>query len=290
MDPQILQFMMSLLALCVWIGMFVFTLVLGFIHIGQLKKHWKTGLVLGLVCVGLMVPLLIFRLAHFDVEAAVGQMSNGDMPNARLILYIGMGAGIIINALRIPWYGFVYHTAVSEWNLINQHAFPVLDKKRAGIGDAFLPLLIVGIVLGVVSVWVFWLLQIEMSGPLKRMLRSFPGTLEAPVAVRMALTVPAAIMPAVVEELAFRGVLMGFMKRVFGESRATLVVAIIITAALWGILHLPNTSSPSVKFAQIFLVGLLLGWIARNGKVEKAIIVHAGLNVVAAVFGVILAG
>jgi hypothetical protein len=40
-----------------------------------------------------------------------------------------------------------------------------------------------------------------------------------------------------------------------------------------------------IKLAQIFLLGLVFGWLARRYSVEAAILAHVGLNVTALIGG-----
>lgn len=64
------------------------------------------------------------------------------------------------------------------------------------------------------------------------------------------------IMPAVFEELAFRGVIQGSLEQVFTDVEAWL-----IQAALFSVLHLMPLIFPSH-----FLMGLWFGWLRRQSK------------------------
>lgn len=79
-----------------------------------------------------------------------------------------------------------------------------------------------------------------------------------------------AIVPALAEEFAFRGVIMGLLRR-FGDG-----FAVMTSAILFGILH---GNFEQMPFA--FLVGLALGFIAiKSGSVWTAVTVHFFNNLI----------
>jgi len=83
------------------------------------------------------------------------------------------------------------------------------------------------------------------------------------------LLVLCSLMPAVFEEIAFRGIIFDRLKQVLGEKEAWLV-----TAALFSVLHL----SP-VIFPTHFAMGLIFGWLRmRTGSLIPGMILHAAWN------------
>lgn len=76
-------------------------------------------------------------------------------------------------------------------------------------------------------------------------------------------------MPAIFEELAFRGVIQSALERVLGEREAW-----IIQAALFSVLHLLP-----MMFLSHFAMGLCLGYMRRQSKsLYPGMILHAGWN------------
>lgn len=76
-------------------------------------------------------------------------------------------------------------------------------------------------------------------------------------------------MPAIFEELAFRGVIQSALERVLGEREAWL-----IQAALFSVLHLLP-----MMFLSHFVMGLCFGYMRRRSKsLYPGIILHAGWN------------
>ena len=73
------------------------------------------------------------------------------------------------------------------------------------------------------------------------------------------------VMPAIFEELAFRGVIFGALQRVLGSTEGLLV-----SALMFAILHLSVPSMP-----HLFIMGLVLGWLRlRTGSLLPGMLTH----------------
>jgi membrane protease YdiL (CAAX protease family) len=101
------------------------------------------------------------------------------------------------------------------------------------------------------------------------------------------LTVPAACMLAVtvLEELFWRGFLLGQLARHTTSRRAQLTVALLFAG-----MHLPGWigrggADPAVLVPMtimLFLLGVVLGWVTRlSGSIHLAVLVHLGNNLLA---------
>jgi uncharacterized protein len=89
-----------------------------------------------------------------------------------------------------------------------------------------------------------------------------------------ALALPGIILGAPIsEELIFRGALFSRLRNSwFGKTGA-----VVITAALWAVVH--GASAPWLFVFVIFIMGLLLGWLLlRFGSLWVTIVVHAAWN------------
>ena len=99
---------------------------------------------------------------------------------------------------------------------------------------------------------------------------------------RIAAVVMTTLVAPLVEELMFRGVLHSALK---DRSRR---LVLVVGALVWAAFHLLGVVSASagmLVFAQVFIVGLVLGHLAlRHGRLGPSIFLHAGFNLVAAVF------
>jgi len=94
--------------------------------------------------------------------------------------------------------------------------------------------------------------------------------LESPPPMRLVLgLVCLGLVPALAEEMFFRGLLLPRLSRAWGPAPA-----IVVSAAAFGIFHLDR-----VQGAVGFVAGLLLGWVAeRFGSVRPCIAAHATNN------------
>ena len=82
------------------------------------------------------------------------------------------------------------------------------------------------------------------------------------------------IVPALVEEFAFRGIILGSLKK-FGES-----FAIMVSSILFGVMH---CNFEQIPFA--FLVGLALGFVCiKTSSIWPAVLIHAFNNFVSVFF------
>jgi ABC-2 type transport system permease protein/sodium transport system permease protein len=92
-----------------------------------------------------------------------------------------------------------------------------------------------------------------------------------PVAVVVALFV----VPAVVEELFFRGYLFSALR-----ARSGPLTAVVVSALLFGLFHLVATDAFSfARFVPSTLLGLVLGWVCwKTGSVVPGMLLHACHN------------
>src|SRR5262249_49405320 len=82
------------------------------------------------------------------------------------------------------------------------------------------------------------------------------------------------VVPAVLEELFFRGLLFGALRQ--ATSARTAVIA---SAACFGLFHLVRQLIPVESGLNGFLLGLLLGWLAwKTGSVVPGLLLHAVHN------------
>lgn len=88
------------------------------------------------------------------------------------------------------------------------------------------------------------------------------------------------IVPALVEEFAFRGIVLGSLRK-FGDG-----FAVIVSSVMFGVMH---GNFEQIPFA--FLVGLALGFVAiKTGSIWPAIIIHAFNNFVSIFFNYFMDG
>lgn len=85
---------------------------------------------------------------------------------------------------------------------------------------------------------------------------------------------------ALSEEIVFRLGIQNFLAYQFKWQGEKYWIAILLTASLWTIGHTATLSPDWVKLAQIFPVGIALGWLYKKNGTESVMIAHALFNVV----------
>ncbi len=95
----------------------------------------------------------------------------------------------------------------------------------------------------------------------------------APFAILLVLVV------AVSEEIFFRLGIQNFLARYLNWQGRWYWVAIVLTSLLWTVGHAGSLDPNWVKLAQIFPVGLMLGWLFHRYGVEACVLAHGLLNV-----------
>lgn len=90
------------------------------------------------------------------------------------------------------------------------------------------------------------------------------------------------LLPAVLEELFFRGYLLGALRGEGKEGRA-----VVVSALLFALFHLLVTDSLAVeRLLPSLLLGLLLGWLAvRSDSVLPGMVLHAAHNSLVVLLG-----
>ena len=96
------------------------------------------------------------------------------------------------------------------------------------------------------------------------------------------LTLVVILESAFVEELLFRLGIQNYLGAKLIKKRYGYAIAIVVTAALWTMAHAGSLTPAWVKLAQIFPLGLALGWLYRRQGTESAIMAHALFNLVGA--------
>jgi len=82
-----------------------------------------------------------------------------------------------------------------------------------------------------------------------------------------------------VEELLFRGVLLSAIARLTGNG-----TAIVLSAALFACVHLPDLSFLWYALPNLFLLGIILGWLrVQSASIWPAVVAHGMNNLLAVV-------
>lgn len=292
-NEQFYQMLLSLFMLAVQFGIFVLTVIFAILDRRFFRKHWKPGLIWGLIILVLLLPAAIQGVLHFDPDVVLRQMGKEGDRAFEIGMQVGLWIGFLANFLFVGWYLVVYVVAAGSWAQLRDEPYPVLEGQRTWNQLATWGALLFGILFGALSTVVFLALEIEVGEGLKRMLEWFPTLEQTPATLQIAIALGFVCSAAVYEEFLFRGVLYGGLARIFGADGGAWglggVVAAGISSAVWASVHIGNTNRIEIKLAQIFLFGLVLAWLARRHSMAAAIAAHVGLNVGAVLFAFALA-
>lgn len=172
--------------------------------------------------------------------------------------------------LQFLFYAAVYAGFVAVFKLrYNRRALPSLGWVPSGINPLFAAA--GGIVLSIVLSLLGQLLHTPETNFIDRLVNSwFSFALLAATAVLVA---------PFFEELLFRGFLQPLLSRTFGVA-----AGVLLTAALFGSLHLFQYSLAWQYALIIFLAGVVFGWLrARTGSVIPGTLMHCCFNSVSVV-------
>ena len=98
---------------------------------------------------------------------------------------------------------------------------------------------------------------------------------------RPGVTLPGAAVltyVAINEELVFRMFWLRLLARALKRFRWRRLAAVLVTAAVWAVGHGSMLEPTWVKLTQIFVVGLVVGYVYLRAGIEGAIATHASLN------------
>lgn len=179
-----------------------------------------------------------------------------DAPMVGLVTIVGASVAVVV---------FVVAARLRGWSAKDYLALPWPARRHVLTGTAtlvlFLPLLDV----------VTWLTGRDVVHPF--IIQSYRDAQEA--GALWLLVVAFVVAAPIVEEVTFRG----FVFRGWAASRLGAVGAIVLASVLWAALH---TQYEMFFLAQIFALGLLLGWIRwRSGSTLLTIALHALVNAAA---------
>lgn len=277
---QVQKILEALLQLGILGAIFIFILVLAVIHRREFKRHWRIGLLLSGACFLLSLPALVFNLVYFD-PAVILEKIQGPLQQSALLkvaVYFGLAVGVALQILKIGWNMIVYCVAAAEWSRLRPDPFPLLHKAKPVSWRIILGTAVFGFAAGVLSTIIFETMGVRESEEMRGFMAMFPGMAQAHPALRIPVVLLVVSAIAVVEEIVFRGAILGFLLRLGQGNLWAVVAAIAFVSLLWALLHIGNTNAAVVKCLQIFVIGLVLGVSAWRGCLEAAIAGHVALN------------
>ena len=120
-----------------------------------------------------------------------------------------------------------------------------------------------------------WLLQID-DPPQQDVADIAAGV--SSIGGRIAILLILVVVAPVLEELLYRGVLLGRLRRSYSAH-----TSVVVSAAIFSAIHLIDPNAAFVV-PGLFVIGLVLGYQAlKTGRIGLSIMTHAGVNLLAAI-------
>lgn len=209
-------------------------------------------MILMMFCANLVISIVLIALGSFgalDFAAADYGLGNTGYLVLNMVLYL----------LFLPVPALL--TAANS----RVRVYP-LPLKKVGFGAAVC-LLLAGMGLAILSnvlssylMDFFTLLGVPYP--------EFPDTMELTATSLVLNIISTAVLPALAEELIFRGYIQGALKP-YGNG-----IAIVLSAFLFGIFH-----GNILQFPFAFFMGLVFGWLlAATGSIWPCVLLHFGNN------------
>lgn len=96
---------------------------------------------------------------------------------------------------------------------------------------------------------------------------------------QLMIIVSVAVLAPIVEEIIYRGMLLNVLIR-----RFSVWPSIVVSAALFAMVHVFLDLNAIAALVGLFLLGLVFGWVSlRRGDISLAIALHSGVNLLAAI-------
>lgn len=233
----------------------------------RMIRTYSSGIALMLLCFLLLsgpvyqlllsVETLLFdRFITYDSYMAASEVANMGAYALTLLL----PAVFYCRRIRIPTY----------------NAFPLSQPRDTGVALAAIPITLMTVVVGAYTA--------SAMGVFFAIFGLYPTSPVSAVPTGAAEFVlyflSAAVLPAIVEELVFRGAIMQSLRR-FGDT-----FALFVSSLLFGLVHGNLVQAPMA-----FITGLAIGFfVLRTGSLRTGMLIHFVNNALAVVLSAISAG
>jgi membrane protease YdiL (CAAX protease family) len=162
----------------------------------------------------------------------------------------------------------------------------VLNRRKARLIDLGLDVepndgryLVFGAMLQVVLALVFSpIAQLVDSDGTTQLVAEQISTITS-LGLRVAIILLVGLAAPIMEELAFRGVLLKAVRRRLGSRSSIAVTAAVFSLFHWLGVESGNTLAGLLTLVQLFIAGVALGWLTvKHDRLGPAIFLHAGFN------------
>jgi membrane protease YdiL (CAAX protease family) len=227
-------------------------------------KFWGTTLWGMAICAGFFVCGVIATLVIFIVLDPEPNLSPRELLRSHgEILYAAVGAGIIGEFAMVALAVRLSNLGIRDYLGFTPPRWRDVVVGLAGLVLLYIPLVVVGYFVGAL--------------PSTKYMINLYHTAHASGHVA-ALAAALVVVAPLSEEILVRG----FLLRGWAASAIGPTGAVILTSAVWTLLHVQYDL---ITLADIFGIGLLLGWVRqRSGSIFATIVLHALQNASAIAF------
>ena len=271
----------------------------------KIRKYLKYGLGVALTIFGLDILLILFGsfqenymlLAALIAEPVVFLRLFGF---TMLGMYYASEMGypsfpMLLKRFKIPITNESEESLLEiETDELSENSFDVdhspiqytYESKKGPDGDVLLPIrlkkyLLLGLGGGVLCILYSAILFLITKPQMSDLVQQNFGMPVTNTGNEMTINVILALIEiSIAEEIIFRLGIQNFLAKHLNLQNGKYWIAIVITSAIWTLGHTGVMDPQWVKFAQIFPIGLLLGWMNKKLGVESTIIVHVIMNLV----------
>lgn len=266
-----------------WI-ILIAVIVAGIVRWQRIRPAFKPGVMVGAALLLLNLPSMVASVAYIDPS-----MLFPEDESARTFAEIGFRVGVA--GAFVFAFAKVFLVALQiglgEDAFPQRSSYPTLLERPVRF-TGWKTGALIGTVAALVSTLLFWMLDAELGPSIEWLRNLAPGYARVPMAVQLAIALPAVAGIAVAEEIFFRGVVQQWMVRLAGGGGTVVVAAIVLTSVFWSVGHAGNVEPAWFKLSQIFVLGLIFGGLAHRHGVESSCAAHVCLNLVATILGAAL--
>lgn len=191
-------------------------------------------------------------------------LDQPDMTAVAVIATLLVAATLVVQLVRRWW--------PASWR---QAALPGLGFTWPAHPAFFAAALVVGVLMPMLGgLLTQWLAQ---GHPVSQDIKQLGAHIS--LGLRLPLALLVVTLGPLVEELLFRGVLLSALARYTGQG-----AAIVLSAALFACVHLPDLSFLWYALPNLALLGLVLGWLrVQSGSIWPAVLAHGVNNLLAVI-------
>jgi membrane protease YdiL (CAAX protease family) len=258
----------------IWIAVLVY----GIVKWRQVREVFLVGLLVGLGTLLLRAPSVVLGVVYLDLTALIpGHLQDASGLFVQMVFLMTVVLSLLIAIVGA--FHLALQIAVGQLATQPAQGYPTLLGDRVHRFRGWGLAAVLGSLAGIASTLLFWALDVQIGETVRMAQKLMPGLETAPTLLVVGTLLLAFVAIAVAEEVLFRGVLQGWITRLLGGERAAAALAIVSATLIWTLGHAGNAEPLWLKLCQIFLLGLLFGWMAYRYSVEAAIVAHVGLNV-----------